>query len=175
MLQQAEADYPSLVKRCAEFDARLMADMKKAGGEQYAQLGALAYRQALGGAGLAADSKGKPLMITKENTSNGDASTVDVIFPMSSELLLFSPMLMKSTLASVLTYASSSHWKFNNAPHDLEKYPILVGTDNGGEAMPVEESGNMLMMSDAIAHEEDSAELVNRWWPTLTKWAVYLK
>jgi hypothetical protein len=175
MLQQSETDYPKLVKRCAALDTALMTDMEKVGGKQYAQLGALAYRQALGATGLVADANGKPLMITKEDTSNGDASTVDVIFPMSPELLFFSPTLMKATLAPILTYASSSHWKFDNAPHDLEKYPILVGTDNGGEAMPVEESGNMLLLSDAIAHEEGNTEFVNRWWPTLTKWAIYLK
>ncbi len=38
LLQAAERDYASLVKRCETFDRELMADLTKAGGERYAQI-----------------------------------------------------------------------------------------------------------------------------------------
>ena len=175
MLQAAERDYPQLVKRCEAFDRELMADLTKAGGARYAQIAALAYRQCLAGTGLAADAKGQPLLFTKENTSNGDIATVDVIFPMEPIFIALSPTLAKASLVPVLNYAASSHWKFPNAPHDLGTYPVVMGRDDGGEGMPVEESGNMLLLCDAIAQAEGNADFVAPWWPQLTQWAAYLE
>lgn len=175
MLQQAEREYPRLAKRCAEFDSQVMADAARVGGEKYAQICALAYRQCAAACGLAADAHGQPLFFTKENTSNGDIATVDVFFPMDPQWIFFSPALAKATLVPILSYASSWHWKFPNAPHDLGTYPIAKGTDDGGEGMPVEESGNMLILLDAVAREDGNANFVSPWWAKITEWAQYLE
>lgn len=175
MLARAAKEYPRLAKRCAEFDAELLADARKVGGENYAYLCALAYRQCLAACGLAADRNGQPLFFTKENTSNGDIATVDVIFPMAPQLLLLSPTLAKASIVPILSYAASPRWKFPNAPHDLGTYPIARGTDDGGEGMPVEESGNMLILCDAIAQAEGNAQFVSPWWDKLSQWAHYLE
>ncbi len=175
LLQKAAEDYPALAKRCEKFDHDLMADLTLGGGEQYAQICALAYRECIAGCGLAADANGQPLFFTKENTSNGDISTVDVIYPMNPIWILLSPTLAKATLVPILDYAASPHWKFPNAPHDLGTYPLVFGRDDGGEGMPVEESGNMILMCDAIAHDDGNADFVAPWWPQITKWADYLE
>jgi hypothetical protein len=175
MLQRASREYASLARRCAEFDAELMADAAKAGGQRYAQICALAYRQCLAACGLAADANQQPLFFTKENTSNGDIATVDVFYPMDPQWILLSPTLAKATLVPILSYAASWHWKFPNAPHDLGTYPNARGTDDGGEGMPVEESGNMLLLCDAVAQAEGKADFVAPWWPKLTQWAQYLE
>jgi hypothetical protein len=175
LLQAAERDYASLVKRCEEFDKDLMADLTKVGGERYAEIAALSYRQAIAACGLAADANKQPLLFTKENTSNGDIATVDVIYPMEPIFIALSPTLAKASLVSVLDYAASSHWKFPNAPHDLGTYPVVMGRDDGGEGMPVEESGNMILLCDAIARAEGSPAFVDKWWPQLTQWAKYLE
>lgn len=175
MLRMASKDYPSLARRCEKFDRKLMADMTRAGGEQYAHICALAYRECIAGCGLAADSNGQPLFFTKENSSCGDIATVDVFYPMDPIWILLSPTLAKATLVPIFDYAASPHWKFPNAPHDLGTYPIVAGRDDGGEGMPVEESGNMILLCDAIAHDDGNPDFVKPWWPQLTQWADYLE
>jgi hypothetical protein len=175
ILQQASRDYPKLAQRCAKFDAELTADATKVGGAKYAQMCALAYRQCVAACGLAADANKQPLFFTKENTSNGDIATVDVFFPMDPQWVLLSPTLAKATLVPILSYASSWHWKFPNAPHDLGTYPIARGTDDGGEGMPVEESGNMIILCDAVSQIEGDSKWLSPWWTKLTEWAQYLE
>ena len=91
LFQLAERDYAALTARCEAFDKALIADAVRVGGKDYGEICALAYRQCLGGHGIAADANGQPLMFTKENTSNGDIATADVIFPADPELLLDQP------------------------------------------------------------------------------------
>jgi hypothetical protein len=175
MLEMAAKNYRSYLARCKKFDESLMADMTTVGGSRYAQVCALAYRECAAACGLAADANKQPLFFTKENTSNGDIATVDVFFPMDPIWVFLSPNLAKATLVPILSYAASSHWKFPNAPHDLGTYPNAHGTDDGGEGMPVEESGNMIILCDAVAQAEGNANFVTPWWPQLTQWAKYLE
>lgn len=58
-------------------------------------------------------------------------------------------------------------------PHDLGGYPIVNGQTIGGD-MPVEEAGNGLIMTAAIAKMEKNASYAEKHWKTLTQWAEYL-
>jgi len=175
MFQAADKEYPGIAQRCAAFDDSLMADMTRIGGPRYAQITALAYRQSLAANGLAVDANGQPLLFTKENNSNGDIATVDVIFPQDPMLVLLSPTLAKASIVPVLAYAASPVWTFPNSPHDLGTYPIASASGGAGEEMPVEESGNMLILCDAITQEDGNASFIKPYWPKLTQWARFLE
>ncbi len=127
LLKAAAKDYTSLQKRCAAFDNELMADLRKAGGDNYALLGALAYRQCFAAGKFVADENGQPLQFCKENHSNGCIATSDVFYPMAPQFLFFSPTLAKSFIVPFMDYASSERWKFPFAPHDLGTYPQANG------------------------------------------------
>lgn len=175
LLQKASTEYVQILGRSESFDRELMADLTKVGGEKYAKIVALSYRECVAANGLAADANKQPLLFTKENTSNGDIATVDVIFPMDPIWLFLSPSLAKASLVPILSYSASDHWKFPNAPHDLGTYPLVFGRDDGGETMAVEESGNMLILADALSQIDGNTDFIKPWWPQLTKWAKYLE
>jgi len=180
MLAAAERDYAALDTRMAAFDAELMADLTRIGGEKYAALAALAYRQSFAACKLVADPNGQPLYFSKENASNGCMGTVDVFYPQLPHLALLSPTLVRATLAPILLYASDARWPFDFAPHDIGQYPLGNGQRYGGgeqsekNQMPVEECGNMLICLGVLSHLENSAAFAAQWWPTVTRWAEYL-
>ena len=181
LLKAAAKDYASLTKRCAAFDAELMADLTRDGGEKYAKICALAYRQCFAAGKFVADDNGQPLQFCKENHSNGCIGTSDVFYPMAPQFLMLGPSLAKSFLVPFMEYAASDRWKFPFAPHDLGTYPQANGQVYGdGERgvnnqMPVEESGNLLILITAIAEMEGNTSFADRYWPQLEKWAQYLK
>ncbi len=176
MLAFAASQEPALRKQCATFDREVMADCTRVGGRRYARIAALAYRQAFAADALAADPHGEPYLCPFENTSGGDISTMDVIYPASPECLLFCPTLLKAMLVPVLNDSYPPHWPFPFAPHDLGRFPVATGhPHSGGETMPVEESGNMLILADAVSRLDGNVRFASRYWGRFRQWAEYLK
>ena len=181
LLQTAERDYEPLTARCRAFDAEIATDLQNVGGEGFAALCALAFRQCIAAHKLAVDFDGTPLFLSKENFSNGCIATVDVTYPSAPFFLLLNPDLLRAMLTPILDYANTSHWRFPFAPHDLGTYPLCNGQVYGGgersedDQMPVEECGNMLILLAALTQVDGHTEYAEKYWPLLAQWAAYLR
>ncbi|MDR3252865.1 MAG: DUF4965 domain-containing protein [Tannerella sp.] len=169
----ADRDYQQIMHDCADFDSRLVNDAVKAGGKEYAEICALAYRQAVSAHKLVDDGNGNLLFLSKENFSNGSIGTVDITYPSSPLFLLYNPELLKGMMNPIFYFSESGKWTKPFPSHDVGTYPRANGQTYGGD-MPVEEGGNMLILTTAIAVVEGNAEYAKKHWEVLTIWADYL-
>ena len=150
MLAFFHADIAGTQRRADTLDAKVSADAVKAGGAKYEALCLLSLRQAYGATELAVGPDNTPWAFLKEIASDGDTSTVDVTFPASPVWIYLDPQYLSLLMRPIFGYAASGRWTARFAPHDLGLYPTASGyPHNGGEGMPVEESGNMIIMAAA--------------------------
>jgi hypothetical protein len=171
--QKANEEYAELIKKSDAFDAKLFQETAQAGGQKYAELCALAYRQAIAAHKLVKAPNGDLLFLSKENNSNGSIGTVDITYPSAPLFLLYNPELAKGLMNHIFYYSESGKWNKPFPSHDVGTYPVANGQTYGGD-MPVEESGNMLILTAAIAAREGNANYAEKHWDVLTTWTDYL-
>lgn len=171
--EKAEQNYQSIMERCRNFDAMIMKDAEKAGGKKYAEICAASYRQVITAHKLFTDKEGNLMFFSKENNSNGCINTVDLTYPSAPLFLIYNPELQKAMMTSIFEYSASGRWNKPFAAHDLGTYPIANGQVYGGD-MPIEESGNMVILAAAIAKAEGNANYAKKYWDLLTIWTNYL-
>ena len=187
-IAEAADDYETNLPRCRAFCEKLWNDAVQSGGEKYAEILSLAYRQVCSAHKLVLDKNGEILYISKECFSNGCAATVDVSYPSIPMFLLYNPELVKGMMRPIYRYAQAKAWtkeyKYDFAPHDVGQYPLLNGQVYGykkdtGEMlyekqMPVEECGNMLIMEANVAIATGDASFAASHLKVLEAWCDYL-
>lgn len=170
----AAEDYDDVTARIIAFEDRMFIDSVRAGGEKYAELLELAYRQTIAAHKCVLDGDGELLFISKECFSNGCAATADVSYPSIPLYLAYNPELVRGMMRPIIKFARSDRWKFDFAPHDAGQYPLVNGQVYAGDdvknQMPVEECGNMIIMfaAEAVAsgdasYAADNLDLIETW------------
>ncbi len=172
-LSLAAAEYRQVMDKCVSFDKSVYADALKSGGKEYAHLSVLAYRQSIAAHTLVKSPQHELLWLSKENNSGGFINTVDVTYPSAPLYLIYNPELLKGMLSGIFYFSESGQYPYPWAAHDLGTYPLANG-QTYGEPMPVEESGNMIILTAAIAKVQNNGDYAKKHWKTLTTWVDYL-
>ena len=177
---EAEKIYELCSSKALEIEMNALIE----GGEKYADLVALAYRQVIAAHKLCVDDEGNAIFISKECFSNGCAATVDVTYPSSPMFILYNTELLKGMLRPIFRYAESTEWEFDFAPHDVGQYPLVNGQVYGTNhiedgrykdfQMPVEECGNMLIMLANISLKDGNTDFFDLYKDTVAGWVKYL-
>ena len=205
-------DKEKTLKRAADLDRDIEAKAYEIGGEAYAYLCNMSFRQAIAAHKLITDEEGNILFLSKENDSNGCIGTVDVSYPSIPLFLLYNTEYVKGMLRPIFKFAACDVWEYDFAPHDVGRYPYAWGQSYGWnpgegedlpekgiwatgksgvyppfytypagsdnyelrEQMPVEECGNMLIMTAAVCRIDGNADFVKPHWDVLRKWKDYL-
>ncbi len=177
-ISEAHREYDALIIKCDQFSEKLYEDALACGGEEYAEILSLAYRQVIAAHKTAVDENGDLLFISKECFSNGCAATVDISYPSMPLFLIYNPELIKGMMRPIYKYALSDAWSFDFAPHDVGQYPLLNGQVYGNNElkwqMPIEECGNMLIMEANVSLATKDASFAQSHIDILEKWCSYL-
>ncbi|MCU4975790.1 DUF4965 domain-containing protein [Halobacteria archaeon AArc-m2/3/4] len=183
MLESALSSYSEVRDRCLAFDERLERECRARGGKAFAALATVVYRQAIAAHTLV-EYEGEVLFFSKECFSNGCVATVDVTYPSAPLFYRFNSELVKGMLRPVFRYAATDEWPYEFAPHDVGTYPKANGqvygrdTDTDGfdydSQMPIEECGNMLLVTAAVSLLENDTSFASAHWDQLTRWVEYL-
>ena len=169
----ANKEYRKLAKKATAFDYALMQEAIEAGGKKYAELCALAYRQAISAHKLVQTNEGFLTFLSKENNSNGSIGTVDVTYPSFPIFFKYNTKLARALMDHIFHYSESGRWTKPFPAHDIGTYPIGNGQTYPHD-MPVEEAGNMLVGAAAVCAYENSTEYAKSHWDVMTTWVDYL-
>lgn len=112
----------------------------------------------------------------KELSSSGNIQTVDVIFPFHPIAVYMSPSILKYLLDPLIINQEAGFWPHDYAMHDLGSlFPNATGHDDGNaEKMPLEECGDMIIMSLAYAQRANDNDWLAKHYEILKQWNNYL-
>lgn len=155
-------DYRNASKLAHSYSSQLTKDAYKSGSEDYVDIVGLSARQVLGSNSFAG-TPDDPILFQKEISSSGNAQTLDIMFPAAPFYLYTNPRWLAYMVQPVIEHVLSGQYPRTSSPHDLGfHFPNVTGHPDGNdEFMPVEESGNILILGLAIVnslrYETDSA------------------
>ncbi|KAI0068780.1 DUF1793-domain-containing protein [Artomyces pyxidatus] len=175
-------DYTAALARAQAFDSKVQSDASKISTE-YAAIVALSIRQTFGAIEITISSGSNKqwntsdvMVFMKEISSDGNVNTVDVIFPAWPAFLYANPTLGKYLLLPLFEYQATGQYPNKWSIHDMgASYPKALGHNDGNdEPMPLEESGNMLIMTLSYIQKTQDFSLISRYTGLLDQWTQFL-
>ncbi|PSR99008.1 hypothetical protein BD289DRAFT_479794 [Coniella lustricola] len=167
-------DYATAVADSAAVDTQVSDDSESAAGSNLTIATSLAVRQVFGSLAPGIGSL-QTYLFMKEISSDGDTNTADVIYPAMPFLLYFNETLVKLLLDPLYVNQESGLYPNTYAEHDLGVWPNALGYPDGNdEEMPLEECGNMLILTLAYAQRAGDTAYLSEHFPKIEQWAGYL-
>ncbi|KAK8083629.1 hypothetical protein PG996_002410 [Apiospora saccharicola] len=167
-------DYSTASGLSTDLDNRVASDSLAAAGQDYLTITSLSVRQTFGALQFCG-TESDPLVFLKEISSNSDIQTVDVMFPSMPLLVYTNPKLLAYLMDPLYINQENGHYPNTNAIHDLGTFPNAKGYPAGNdELMPLEECGNMLIMTLVYAQRTGDTDYLNKHYKLLNQWAGYL-
>lgn len=148
-------------------------------GSNYSDILALSVRQVYGGVELTIPNEsldtGNTRAFIKEISSNGNINTVDVIYATFPIFYILSPEFIKLLITPVFEYMGTDAYTKKYAVHELGRsYPNATGHPYDGEEMPIEESGNMIILTYAYQTATGNTDLADTYAAQLAQYATYI-
>ena len=167
-------DYANILSECNALDNQVQTDAVAAVGDDYYSITALAVRQAFGALEFT-NSPTQPWVFLKEISSDGDIQTVDVIFPFHPIAVYMNATILKYMLDPLFINQEAGYWPYAFSIHDLGYFPNATGYNNGlDEMQPLEECGNMIIMTLAYAQRTGDNAYLAEHYDLLLQWNNYL-
>jgi hypothetical protein len=159
-------------------DERILNEAFAAGGQSYADILSLSLRQSFA-TNEFSGNKTNPAYYQKEISSGGFMQTVDVIYPAAPMFYYLNVQYLKLLLDPLFFQMENNVWTKPFAMHDIgNRFPNATGNGYGGD-MPIEESGNMIMMVGNIvfhpdANMDEAKAYASLHYDIMSQWADYL-
>jgi hypothetical protein len=140
---------------------------------------ALSARQVMGAYVLTVNpnaTSSTPLMFQKEISSDGNVNTVDVMYPAMPFFLYANPDMLKYNLDPLYENQLGNFYPNGYSMHDLgTNFPNATGHVEGDDGyMPVEESGNMIIMTLAYSQFANDKNYLMHNYAQMKEWTQYL-
>ncbi|KAK3070547.1 hypothetical protein LTR53_010284 [Teratosphaeriaceae sp. CCFEE 6253] len=164
-------DYKTAETNAVALDFQIARDSSAAGGADYESLTSLAARQAFDGL-VFTNTPNVPYEIS----SDGNTQTVDVIFPFHPIALYLNANLLRYMLDPLFINQEAGYWPFAFSIHDLGySFPNATGHNDGMDEMqPLEECGDMIIMTLAYAQRTSDNAYLAQHYDILKQWNEYL-
>jgi len=179
MLATAFAQGANVTAVCDAFDAATAAELSAVGGDEYATVAQLTYRQVWAGQMVVwSPSRATPWFFLKEISSCGCLQTADVVYPAFPQVLYYAPELARLWMVTHLEYAAnktSEPYPFPFAPHHLGYWPLANLPYTRQENMPLEETAWDLLILAAVAQRQGGdVAWLEPYWPVVQTWYDFL-
>ncbi|KAH9841230.1 DUF1793-domain-containing protein [Teratosphaeria destructans] len=168
-------DYSNGSEIATQLDQQIATDSIAAGGQDYLSITSLSVRQAFGALEYT-NTPSNPYVFLKEISSDGNVQTVDVIFPFHPIAIYLNPTLLSWMLNPLFINQEAGYWPYMYSIHDLgANFPNATGHNDGNdEQQPLEECGDMIIMTLAYAQRANDDAYLSAHYPILKQWNEYL-
>ncbi|KAK6432058.1 hypothetical protein LTR95_011776 [Oleoguttula sp. CCFEE 5521] len=168
-------DYETGSSLATVLDDKIASDSVAAGGQDYLSLTSLATRQAFGALDWT-NTPTEPWVFLKEISSDGNVQTVDVIFPFHPVAIYLNPAILKYLLDPLFIQQEAGNFPQAYPEHDAgSRFGNATGhPDGNAEDQPLEEGGNMLIMTLAYAQRANDTAYLAQHYDILRQWNNYL-